>query len=121
MKVKVLVAQLYPPSLFPGSDLYGHALALPFGRPAIPVRGPGCPGPGMLHLQASMHFPGEGTEREVGAGHRFISAGWSGLRVGCRSVPRILRSLASNLLLYSAGAHCPSLFLGDTDHSPTGS
>lgn len=31
-----------------------------------------------------MHFPGEGTELEVGAGHRFISAGWSGLRVGCR-------------------------------------
>lgn len=77
----------------------------------------------MLHLQASMHFPGEGTERELGAGHRFISAGWSGLRVGCRKaeVSSKVRSLASDLLLHSAGAHCPSLFLGNTDHSPTGS
>lgn len=35
----------------------------------------------MLHLLATMHFPGKGTNMRSGAGHRFISAGWPGMRV----------------------------------------
>lgn len=80
--------------LFPGSDLYGHSLTLPLERPAT------C----MWHslsrpwdLQATMHFPGEGTSLRSG-GWAQIHLCWMVLGLGWRKaqvISGILRSMAS--------------------------
>lgn len=92
----------------PGADL---------GKPVTSVW-PNCSGPGMLHLQATMHFHEEGTRMRNGAGH-----GWFGLGVG-GGPGRFWGSScllpASDLLLHSPGAQCP-LFLRDTNYSLAGS
>lgn len=79
----------------------------------------------MLHLQATMHFPGEGTNIRSGRLGPDSSL-LDGFGCGMEESPgQFWESSglqpASDLLLYSAGAHCCSLFLGDTDRSSSGS
>lgn len=91
-------------------------LSLPLGKPVTSVW-PSCSGPGMLRLQATMHFHMEGTRMRNGAGYR-----WFGLGVGGPSGVWGSSCLlpTSDLLLHSPGAHCP-LFLRDTNYSLVGS
>lgn len=110
----------YLPFLFPGSDLYGHDLVLPLGKPAT------C---GQPSLSRFWDAASPGNYAFSWEGNQYEKWGWAQIHLcwmawhegGGR--PRESSDLwpASDLLLRSAGAHCPSLFLGDTDHSPSGS
>lgn len=91
----------------------------------LPGCGPACPGPGMLHLQATMHFPRVGTGMRSG-GWAQIYLCWMVCLGGVLEEGQVSSGNpqvwpASDLLLHFAGARCSSLFLGDTDHCPTGS
>nr|KAF6485451.1 hypothetical protein HJG63_010649 [Rousettus aegyptiacus] len=102
--------------LFPGSDLYGHSLTLALEGPAT------C----MWHslsrpwdLQATMHFPGEGTSLRNG-GWAQIHLCWMVLGLGWRNAQvssGILRSMASQQPAF-VFCWCTLLFLASGRHRP---
>ncbi|EDL95623.1 rCG57839 [Rattus norvegicus] len=92
------------------AQTYWPCLALPLRKPVTSVW-PSCSGPGMLHLQATMHFHEEGM-REMGLCTDGLLEGWEG-PVDAGDPPVCCQLLHS-------GAHCP-LFLRDTRYPLVGS